>query len=298
MVTMAKGGSSILLFNLRKVLNHRFTVLGITALLAVYVLWQAGSLVWQAWLLDQESQQAATLVPIAPKDTGTTSLQDILRYPLIRSAAEQAAADTASTDRPKTSLNLKLVGLMYSPDQKEARAIIENPEDGASSYSVHDRVADKAEIYSIEQDRVILLHAGQQEALLLDPEDQASESGADSSGRPVTDSNKNQAAAAQQSASGQNTPKKLDDLMREFSVTPVMEAGELVGFHLEAVKDPTIMNVLGITPDDVITAVDGVPLNSQGRVMVLYNKLKREGEFELTLNRGGESRRITVDTHE
>ena len=63
MVTMAKGGSSILLFNLQKMLHHRITVLSITALLAFYVLWQAGSLVWKFWHLDQESTPAAALAP-------------------------------------------------------------------------------------------------------------------------------------------------------------------------------------------------------------------------------------------
>jgi len=45
----------------------------------------------------------------------------------------------------------------------------------------------------------------------------------------------------------------------------------------------------------VITAVNGMPLNSQGRIMVLYNKLKKAGEFELTLDNGGNSRTITVE---
>jgi S1-C subfamily serine protease len=58
------------------------------------------------------------------------------------------------------------------------------------------------------------------------------------------------------------------------------------------------MNEWGIAPDDVITAVNGMPLNSQGRIMVLYDKLKKQKEFELTLINGGNSRTITVDLYE
>jgi len=298
---MAKDGSSILLFNFREMLNHRITVLSVTAFLAVYVLWQAGSLVWKLWLFNQESPPAAALIQPSPGHTAPESLQDLLRYPLIRSAAEPAAEGPASIDAPKTSLNLKLVGLMYSKDKKQARAIIESEEEGARSYSTHERVADKAEIYSIGPDRVILLHAGRKEALMLDPESSKaslqSEAGRQGASSPGND----RSSAELQTASSQNSasaPKKTDEIMRDFSATPVMEEGELVGFRLKAVRNPELMDEWGIDPDDVITAVNGMPLNSQGRIMVLYDKLRKQREFELTLTNGGNSRTIVVDLNE
>jgi general secretion pathway protein C len=288
MVTMAKGGFPFLWLNLRKMLNHRITVVGITALLGVYVLWQAGSLVWKLWLLDNDSPQAAALVPPSPRNTDPESLQNILRYPLIRSESNSTTEGSASIDQPRTSLNLKLVGLMYSADQDQARAIIESEQDGARSYSTHERVADKVEIHSIEPDRVILLHAGRQEALMLDPEDEPSGNQSDTESQPVEDPGGTRAS----------TPRKTADVMRDFSATPVMEDGKLVGFRLEAIRNPQIMNEWGIAPDDVITAVNGMPLNSQGRIMVLYDKLKKQKEFELTLINGGNSRTVTVDLYE
>ena len=294
MVTMAKGGLSPLLFNLRKMLNHRITVLCVTALLAFLVLWQAGSLVWKWWLLNNESPQAAALVPPAPQTAQQESLQNILRYPLIRSASNPATSGPASGDQPKTSLNLRLVGLMYSADQDQARAIIESEKDGARSYSTRERVAAKVEVYRIEPDRVILLHAGRQEALMLDPDEATPQTQPDTGSQPINGSNESQ-ASRQDSANG---PKKVADVMRDFSATPVMEEGQLVGFRLEAVGNPQIMNEWGIAPDDVITAVNGMPLNSQGRIMVLYDKLKKQKEFELTLINGGNSRTVTVDLYE
>jgi general secretion pathway protein C len=288
MVTMAKGGFPFLWLNLRKMLNHRITVVGITALLGVYVLWQAGSLVWKLWLLDNDSPQAAALVPPSPRNTDPESLQNILRYPLIRSESNSTTEGSASIDQPRTSLNLKLVGLMYSADQDQARAIIESEQDGARSYSTHERVADKVEIHSIEPDRVILLHAGRQEALMLDPEDEPSGNQSDTESQPVEDPGGTRAS----------TPRKTADVMNDFSATPVMEDGKLVGFRLEALRNPEIMNEWGIDPDDVITAVNGMPLNSQGRIMVLYDKLKKQKEFELTLINGGNSRTVTVDLYE
>lgn len=298
---MAKGGASILLFNLQKMLNHRITVLSVTAALAFYVLWQAGSLVWKFWLLDQESPQSAVLVAASPSNKEPDSYQDLLSYPLIQSASTTAEQGAASTDAPKTSLNLKLVGLMYSADKKQARAIIESEKDGSRSYSTHERVADKVEIHRIEPDRVILLHAGRREALLLDPEQNSSSIAAGTDGQPLNDSGSNRSSTELQAASGDdaaNVPRKIDDLMRDFSATPVMEDGNLVGFRLEALRNPEIMNEWGIAPDDVITAVNGTPLNSQGRIMVLYDKLKKRSEFEVTLNNGGSSRTITVDLDE
>jgi len=280
MVTMAKGGLSFLLFNLRKMLNHRITVLCVTAVLAFYVLWQAGSLVWKLWLLNDESPQARALIPLSPKNTEPESLQNLLRYPLIQSASIPTTQGSASIDAPKTSLKLKLVGLMYSTDKNQARAIIENPKDGARSYATHERVADNAEIYSIEPDRVILFHAGKQEALMLDPEHKTSSFQSDIGNQPI------------------DAPKISAELMRDFSASPVMENGKLLGFRLKALRNPGIMKEWGINPNDVITAVNGISLNAPGRVMVLYDKLKKQREFEITLNNGGNSRTITVDLYE
>ena len=280
MVTMAKGGLSFFLFNLRKMLNHRITVLSITAVLAFFVLWQAGSLVWKLWLLNDESPQARALIPLSPKNTEPESLQNLLRYPLIQSASIPTTQGSASIDAPKTSLKLKLVGLMYSTDKNQARAIIENPKDGARSYATHERVADNAEIYSIEPDRVILFHAGKQEALMLDPEHKTSSFQSDIGNQPI------------------DAPKNSAELMRDFSASPVMENGKLLGFRLKALRNPGIMKEWGINPNDVITAVNGIPLNAPGRVMVLYDKLKKQREFEMTLNNGGNSRTITVDLYE
>lgn len=300
MVTTTKGGLLFPFFNFRYVLNHRVTVFSITALLAIYVAWQAGSLVWKVWLIDSQSTQAATVIPVSSGPTEPESLQNVLRYPLIRSESVSTTGGAAAIDQPVTSLNLKLVGLMYSPDKDQARAIIENPEDGASSYSVHERVAENAEIYRIEPDRVILLHAGRQEALMLDPEAESSGAAPGTESRPSDDRLDTQASAGSQASPARSTaktPRKLNDLMQDFSATPVMEEGELVGFRLAALRDPEILNGWGIGPSDVITAVNGMPLNSQGRVMVLYNKLQKEGEFELTLDNGGNSRTITVEVN-
>jgi len=301
MVTMAKGDLSVLLFNLRKMLNHRIMVLCITAVLAFYVLWQAGSLVWKLWLLNAEPPQTIVLLPLSPENTGSESLQNLLRYPLVRSESLSTTAESASINAPETSLNLKLVGLMYSTNKDEARAIIESPNDGARSYATRERVADNAEIYSIEPDRVILFHAGRQEALMLDPKDETSGSQQGTGNQSVPDPNNNQASTGLPQGSSQNlvdAPKKMDDLMRDFSATPVVENGELLGFRLKALKKPEIMKEWGVGPDDVITAVNGIPLNSPGKIMVLYDKLKKQREFEITLNNGGNSRTITVDLNE
>jgi general secretion pathway protein C len=276
-------------------------VLCVTAVLAFYVLWQTGSLVWKLWLLNDESSQPAAVIPLSPKNTEPEPLKNLLRYPLIQSESIQATQSSAFIDAPKTSLNLKLVGLMYSTHKNEARAIIESPNDGARSYATHERVADKAEIYSIEPDRVILFHAGRQEALMLDPKQETSGIQSDTGNQRINDPNKNQASTELQSASRQNladVPKTPDELMRDFSATPVVENGELLGFRLKALRKPEIMKEWGIDPNDVITAVNGISLNTPGRVMVLYDKLKKQREFEITLNNGGNSRTITVDLNE
>jgi general secretion pathway protein C len=234
-------------------------------------------------------------------NTELESLQNLLSDPLIQSASITTTQGSASIDAPKTSLKLELVGLMYSTDKNQARAIIQSPKDGARSYATHERVADNAEIYSIERDRVILFHAGKQEALMLDPESKTSSIQADIGNQRIDEPNRNRASTESQPASRQNltgTSKRTADLMRDFSATPVMEEGKLLGFQLKALRNPEIMEEWGIDPSDVITAVNGISLNTPGRIMVLYDKLKKQREFEVTLNNGGNSRTITVELYE
>jgi len=292
MVTMAQGGLSIFRSNVRKMLDHGATVILVTAVLAFYVLWQAGSLVWKIWLLSNEPAQPAAPVALRVRNKEPESLQNLVRYPLIQSKSIQAAQGPASIDAPETSLQLKLVGLMYSTDENQARAIIESPSEGANSYAMHERVAGNAEIYSIEPDRVILLHAGRREALMLEPERERSRSRSEagdfaSTGLPP---------ASRQDLT--DVPKAPAELIRDFSATPVIENGVLRGFRLKAVRNPDIMNEWGIHPDDVITAVNGIPLNAPDRVMVLYDKLKKQREFEVTLNNGGNQRTVNIDLNE
>jgi general secretion pathway protein C len=300
---MARGGQSLFQLDLRKMLNHRNTVLGITAALALFVAWQVGSLVWKLWLLGDESPRVETRLATSARSAEPESLQNLLRYPLIHSASIPTS-EGAAIDAPETSLNLKLVGLMYSTDEKEARAIIETPGDGARSFAVRERVADNAEIDSIGPDRVILMHAGRQEALMLNPDDNPPASQAGAAVQPTNNPGNRQAAinstpsqsTSQQSPAGAS--KNIDDLMREYSVTPVTENGLLQGFRLKALKNPKIMQELGIGPDDVITAVNGIPLNSPGRIMILYDKLKKQREFEITLDNDGSTRTVAVDLTE
>jgi len=308
MATMAKGDLSLSTVNFHKLLNHKMTVLLITAALVVLVAWQVGSLVWRLLLAGAESGPPEITVPVTVKNTQPESLQNLLRYPLIQSASITATEGAGRIDAPETSLNLQLVGVMYSTDRNEARAIIVTPEDGARSFATRERVADNAEIYSIEPDRVILTHAGRQEALMLDPDQNPVSNQAGASGQgagypasgqaAVNSAGGNLASTGSRSAAAANTSKSVDDLMGEFSAEPVTENGILLGFRLKALRNPKILQELGIGPDDVITAVNGIPLNSPGRIMVLYDRLKKQREFEVTVDSGGNSRTIAVDLTE
>lgn len=284
------------LLNFRNLLNHRATVLGVTAALVIVVAWQAGSLVWKLWSISEEQPAAGPLITASDRSIEPELLQNVLRYPLIKSASIPAVEDAAAINAPETTLNLKLVGLLYSTDKDEARAIIVTPADGARSFATRERVADNAEIYSIEPDRVILTHAGRQEALMLDPDQTTASVQPAAVAQPVSENRVSAASPGglpQTLASGGS--KSLDDMMREFSVTPVMEKGVFQGVRLKALKNPKIMEEWGIGPDDVIIAVNGIELNSPGRMMILYDRLKRQREFEVTLDKDGNRRTVAVD---
>jgi general secretion pathway protein C len=53
--------------------------------------------------------------------------------------------------------------------------------------------------------------------------------------------------------------------------------------------------VAGLRPDDVVTAVNGVPLDSLSRGQELMQRLQGARHIDLTVERGGQTQTLSVD---
>jgi general secretion pathway protein C len=171
-----------------------------------------------------------------------------------------AVADPTTQDpnnAPLSSANLVLAGTIATQDPKRGIAIIS---DGGPSkvYSIGENV-NGASLYSVYLDHVILDRAGTLETLLL-PRLIAGSRAAPRMSRRVGPDPRTAEAVDNVRRMVQQDPGILDQVMR---TVPSYDnaAGKLRGFRAYPGRNRAIFNKLGLQPGDLVTAINGQPLD-------------------------------------
>ena len=204
-----------------------------------------------------------------------------------------AVADLAGQDpanAPQSTANLTLAGTIASQDPKRGVAIIS---DGgpAKVYAVGDNVGG-ASLHSVYLDRVILDRGGTLETLLLPRNLSASVQAppiARRGGDPRT-----VAAVDNIRRMVQQDPGILDQVMR---TVPSYDnaAGKLRGFRAYAGRNRQIFAKLGLKSGDLVTAINGTPLDDPQRSQEVFNTIQTSDRVTVTIERGGQKQDITLN---
>ncbi len=206
-----------------------------------------------------------------------------------------ATADPAVQDpdnAPQTTANLVLTGTIASQDPKRGVAIIS---DGgpAKVYSVGDGIGGAA-LHSVYLDRVILDRGGTLETLplprLMGPGMRAPpvirrSGGADPRTAAAVDNIRRMV---------QQDPGILDQVMR---TVPSYDnaAGKLRGFRAYPGRNRQIFGKLGLKPGDLVTAINGTPLDDPQRSQEVFNTIQTSDHVTVTLERAGQKQEITLN---
>ncbi len=268
-----------------------WVIKGITVFLALLLAWQLGALVWKFLKGAETPPPPVTNSASAAKNKQLATLKHLITQPLMDAASEEGDSP-AVTSAPKTSLNLKLVGLLYSSDNKQARAIIENKRDGGKSYGVGEKIGGLAEVHTIHPDKVILKRGGRFETLPLEVKTTEIKVTRVESGINGVDSQVQVSRSTTRYL--RSATRSPQSFMRQFSITPAHYSGHLLGYKLKALRKPQLMNELGLKPDDVIAAVNGTTLTDPKKLMEMYEELKHTNELQLTIISNGQRRSINV----
>lgn len=190
----------------------------------------------------------------------------------------------------------KLLGLGGPATVTEAPAAIPSPlpwrllgtlraRDGASMAAVEcslksvtlqvGDVRDGVEVISIEQQTVIVRRQGRLEVVGARPGPGAALPSLPA-GRTVSRQLVNQLLA------------NPEQLYRDVRLMPAMVDGRMTGFRAHWVKDGSIIGALGLKAGDIITKVNGLPLDNLQRVISLMQVLTTTGRFEIELERNGQ----------
>jgi general secretion pathway protein C len=226
----------------------------------------------------------------------------------------QPTTQGIETDAADTQLNLILRGVLGSNDEKSGRAIIASGE-RADVYAVGDTlpVGTNVTLAKVLDGRVIINNNGSFESLWLFKEDPnapklttsfaapAANEWATPGGyanppyqqqpplyvdkSPAVDSPRfgaDPAAAAS---------KTLADVV---AMSIYREGGQVVGYKIRPGRNAEMFNSLGLQTDDIVTAVNGVPLSSPGKIMEIYKSMGSATSANLEIRRGGSTVNLDV----
>ena len=218
---------------------------------------------------------------------------------------EQPVVEVAATE---TRLPLKLRGIYAATDDGKANAIIESG-GNQEVYFIGDKIAGGrgAVLHQVQPTKVILNTSGQLESLTLEqeesvismdrgpaqlrPDERGLEAGPKKSESIVVDNPRIQRELTDIRQKLQTDPASLKDMLRW---EPVMENGMIQGVKISPVKARRLFYELKLRRNDIVTNINGIPLNDPAQLLMLKDTLASAQEVSLTLLRNGQPQDVTI----
>lgn len=272
----------------------------VNVLLVVFIAHIAAELTWS--LLAPPAavtppSAAPTVAVVRP--AASPGIDQLADLHLFGKAPPQQVAQAAPIDAPDTRLNLVLRGLVATTQPGEALAIIADPQGKEKPYHEGDALPGGAVLRHIYVDRVILARAGQLETLRLRRQT-LPDSDVDRR-TPAPPPRTPAQQAVQPDAAASNRLQELreqyasnpEQLWDEVRITPVMGEGGIRGYTLQH-QDRELMQAMGLREQDVITAVNGMPLSDPSVMYDVMNSLSSAQDLTLSVERDGSAQTLHI----
>jgi general secretion pathway protein C len=227
--------------------------------------------------------------------------------------APAAKADTSAAESQavNSNLNLMLMGVISSTNEAMARAII-TANSQTDIYAVGNSlpVGNGVTLAKVMSDRAIINNNGQFESLWLYQ--------SDSNTQPISQAYVPEPRSSDQDNMPQNNPETrpiptdkspnhdtpivatnpiMDKASRSLSDVVGMsiyrEGGQVVGYKIRPGRDAEKFKSLGLQTDDIVTAVNGMPLTNPSKIMEMYKNMGNTTSASLEIRRSGSV--MTVD---
>lgn len=287
----------------------RRVALAVSFLLLLLNAWLLAALFWL--LMTQPADSIRTL----PKEVGAKQEQEISEQEIqllaqralfgdYRSAPPKEQEVEAPPVRKETSrpLVLTLLGIVSSSDPQLARAVIQERGEEDAILAIGERISGRATVEQITSQTVALvLSDGTRQILTLNDE-----SANVRQEQRVTRSKPRAESELPAERSEQLIPPPNLNHLREELVAnperiveyirfaPVSRGRQFVGFRVSPGRNGDVFQQLGLRNGDIIVAVDHTPMDSPQRGFEVIQKIASAQHIELTINRGGEDRNMTI----
>jgi general secretion pathway protein C len=203
-------------------------------------------------------------------------------------SAEVEAPVQDAANAPQTSLPLVLTGIIANDDPEQGLAIIGENAGSARVKAVGDSLPGGATLHSVYGDRVMLDRNGRLESLALPRQFQSTAPPPTAAALTPTDTpivERMRRLIADQ-------PGVISDIMRP---QPVFAQGKQRGYRVYPGRNRQAFIRLGLRPGDLVTAINGTPLDDPARGQEIFSTIGSASEAQVTVMRNGQQQDLTLN---
>lgn len=187
---------------------------------------------------------------------------------------------------PRASADTALTGTIFSTKSADARTIIADVRGRQRVYARGDEIPEVGEVVEIHRDYVVLRRDGRLEMLDFRWDAVA----------VILDHAADPARGAAQEAPSEKYLKDMRDsmfthpelLFELLGATPVVKGERFLGYRVMKSEDPAFLESLGLKSGDMLTAVNGVPLDTPDYGTQLLEAMSGTGKLTFTVRRGSQ----------
>lgn len=265
-----------------------FALAGLLIYLLAELTWQVVALFREPPLPQVASSSAA--LPAVTSDSADVNVQALLAVPLfgIKPASENPTADLAAEDVKVSALKIKVLGLVAGGGDAGIAVLQYGGKTRAYAVGEKIEVPGDVKLLAVLSDYVLIENNRRREKLELDKRPQVS--GVNASSPPVQSGDETldidrpeiRELIGDPRDTVQNSPLKL---ARFFSVSPVKENGQMVGYSLAPGRDKRLFELLDVKAGDILLSVNGQSL-VDASTPELLKMMEETSSFELLVKRG------------
>jgi general secretion pathway protein C len=267
----------------------------VNVLLILWLAWLSAKLTWLLVPEAEQTEQVVTAPAPVKRQQSRIDERQIADWHLFGVAGEEKPTGKKVVEAPETRLKLVLRGVFASEVSTGGRAIVGDPKGKEETYAVGDPLPGGAKLSEIYPDRIILERNGRFETLRLPKELMHPNSG-NAGHRSATQAGS--AGSSAKVAAFQKYRKEIkrnpSSFMNYVRAAPHREGGKFVGFKLQPGRQPDAFNQLGLQSGDVVTAINGVQIDSPSSGMKAMRALGDGDSVNVTLLRGGQETSLSL----
>jgi general secretion pathway protein C len=244
---------------------------------------------------------------VGPADTAATT--SIAKWHLFGNTPVAASSSSGAAQ------SMILRGTLADRDPAAGVAVIDAG-DGEQAYRAGEAISGGIKLARVYPDHAVVLRDGVEETLTLtrdrnlQPTEivrQPAAGGARSARAGTTNAPSSATSNAAANGAGQTVHaspqlqqtidrarQNPEELARRLQIVPVVDGGRMTGIRLSAGTDTSLMNQIGLRPGDVVTAVNGAPVDSLARGQQIIEGLRNASSARVTVLRDGRPTDITI----